>query len=273
MSDSGSGVFVQGVSLDPSGMLAGKRTGGRPPTALREIRLEVGYSKYAEGSCLVHWGDTRVLCTASVDGKPPSFLRERGGWVTAEYAMLPRSGTTRSERHSGGRGAGRSYEIQRLIGRALRAVTDLSHLDRVQVKIDCDVIQADGGTRTAAITGSYVALYQAFGYLRARGVVDRIPLVDSVAAVSCGICRGEILVDLDYSEDAAAAVDANFVLTGSGLLVEVQAAAEDRPYDESQLHAMLKLTRPAIATLTDLQKRALAEFHPRSMAPDLEAPG
>lgn len=272
MSDPVSGAFVQQVRLDQSDGCAGRRTGGRPPAALREVRLEGGYSKYAEGSCLVHWGDTKVLCTASVDGKPPPFCTG-GGWVTAEYAMLPRSGMTRVERHPAGRGAGRSYEIQRLIGRALRAVTDLSQLDRVQVKIDCDVIQADGGTRTAAVTGGYVALYQAFGYLRAMGVIDRIPLIDSVAAVSCGICRGEILVDLDYSEDAAASVDANFVLTGSGLLVEVQAAAEGRPYCVSQLRAMLELSRAAIATLTSVQKRALVEIHSRSTWPSPENPG
>jgi len=232
------------------------RPSGRAPDALRPVSLEPGFAKHAEGSCLVRFGDTHVLCTASVDEKVPPFLRNTGlGWVTAEYGMLPRSTHTRTDREAAkGRQSGRTQEIQRLIGRALRAVTDRQGMGELQIKIDCDVLQADGGTRTAAITGSYVALHQAFRHLVAIGKLPRIPLVDSVAAVSCGIHGGAAVLDLDYAEDSACQADTNFVLTGSGGIVEVQGTAEDRPFSEAQFMELMHLARKGIAELTALQK-------------------
>jgi len=211
------------------------RPSGRTPEAMRAVILEPGVAKYAEGSCLARFGDTHVLCMATVEERVPPFLRNTGrGWVTAEYGMLPRSTHTRTDREAArGRQSGRTQEIQRLIGRSLRAVTDLAALGERQIKIDCDVLQADGGTRTAAITGSYVALYQALGKFVTAGLLEKVPLNDSVAAVSCGVVEGTPVLDLDYAEDSTAETDANFVLTGSGGIVEIQATAEGAPFDEA----------------------------------------
>src|SRR3954468_15134678 len=192
------------------------RPSGRTPEAMRPVTLEPGFAKYAEGSCLARFGDTHVLCTATLEDKVPPFLRNSGrGWITAEYGMLPRSTHTRTDREAArGRQSGRTQEIQRLIGRSLRAITDLTGLGERQIRIDCDVIQADGGTRTAAITGSYVALYQALAKLAAAGLLPKVPLNDSVAAISCGVFEDTAVLDLDYAEDSQAMTDANFVLTG-----------------------------------------------------------
>src|SRR5215831_82488 len=235
------------------------RPSGRAPDAMRVVILEPGIAKYAEGSCLAKFGDTHVLCTASVEERVPPFLRNTGrGWVTAEYGMLPRSTATRTDREAArGRQSGRTQEIQRLIGRSLRAVTDLGQLGERQIRIDCDVLQADGGTRTAAVTGSYVALHQACRRLLAAGSLVRSPLRDSVAAVSCGIIAGGALLDLDYAEDSQAETDANFVLTGTGGIVEIQATAEGAPFDEALFAEMLRLARTGVAELTRHQRAAL----------------
>ncbi len=235
------------------------RPSGRAPEAMRPVVLEPGIAKYAEGSCLARFGDTHVLCTASVEERVPPFLRNTGrGWVTAEYGMLPRSTHTRTDREAArGRQSGRTQEIQRLIGRSLRAVSDLGALGERQIRIDCDVLQADGGTRTAAITGSYVALYQALAKLCSAGQLPRLPLTDSIAAISCGVFDGTAVLDLDYAEDSKAMTDANFVLTGSGGFVEIQATAEGAPFDETRFAEMLRLARLGIAELTRLQRAAL----------------
>ena len=228
------------------------RPSGRAPDAMRPVSLEPGVAKFAEGSCLAKFGDTHVLCTASVEERVPPFLRNTGkGWVTAEYGMLPRSTMTRTDREaSRGRQSGRTQEIQRLIGRSLRAVTDLAQLGERQVKIDCDVLQADGGTRTAAVTGSYVALHQALQRLLAAGSLADLPLRDSVAAISCGIVADRPVLDLDYAEDSRAMTDANFVLTGTGGIVEIQATAEGAPFDAALFAEMLRLARAGVADLT-----------------------
>ena len=235
------------------------RPSGRTPEAMRPVSLEPGVAKYAEGSCLARFGDSHVLCTASVEERVPPFLRNTGrGWVTAEYGMLPRSTHTRTDREAArGRQSGRTQEIQRLIGRSLRAITDLKGLGERQIRIDCDVIQADGGTRTAAITGSYVALYQALAKLAAAGLLPKVPLNDSVAAISCGVCDGIAVLDLDYAEDSQAQTDANFVLTGSGGFVEIQATAEGSPFDDTRFGEMLALARLGVAELTRHQRAAL----------------
>jgi ribonuclease PH len=235
------------------------RPSGRAPDTLRPVTLEPGFAKYAEGSCLARFGDTHVLCAATVEERVPPFLRNTGrGWVTAEYGMLPRSTHTRTEREAArGRQSGRTQEIQRLIGRSLRAVTDLAALGERQIRIDCDVLQADGGTRTAAITGSYVALYQAVAKFVQAGLVAAMPLRDSVAAISCGVVEGEVVLDLDYAEDSTAETDANFVLTGSGGIVEIQATAEAEPFDDASFTRMLALARAGIAELTRKQRAAL----------------
>jgi ribonuclease PH len=235
------------------------RPSGRAPDEMRRVSLEPGFSKYAEGSCLVRFGDTHVLCTASTEDRVPPFLRNSGrGWVTAEYGMLPRSTSTRTEREAArGKQSGRTQEIQRLIGRSLRAVTDLARLGERQVRIDCDVLQADGGTRTAAITGSYVALHLAFQRLAASGAIAEIPLHDAVAAVSCGVHDGVPVLDLDYAEDSTAQADANFVLTGTGGIVEIQATAEDVPFDEARFTTMLALARKGVGELLLAQRAAL----------------
>jgi ribonuclease PH len=235
------------------------RPSGRAVDALRAVSLEPGFSRHAEGSCLVRFGDTHVLCTASVEDRLPPFLRNTGrGWITAEYGMLPRSTHTRSDREAArGKQSGRTQEIQRLIGRSLRAVADLTKLGERQLVIDCDVIQADGGTRTAAITGSYVAVHQALSKLIESGLLTAMPLFDAVAAVSCGIHQGVPVLDLDYAEDSAAEADANFVLTASGGIVEVQATAERAPFTEPALGELLALARKGAAELHSLQRRAL----------------
>jgi len=235
------------------------RPSGRAPDAMRAVSLETGFSKYAEGSCLAKFGDTHVLCTATVEERVPPFLRNTGrGWVTAEYGMLPRSTHTRTDREAArGKQSGRTQEIQRLIGRSLRAVTDLGALGERQIRIDCDVLQADGGTRTAGITGSYVALHRALSGLVNAGLLPAVPLTDSVAAISCGVCEGAAVLDLDYAEDSSAETDANFVLTGSGKIIEIQATAEGAPFDEDAFSAMLRLARAGIGELTRLQHAAL----------------
>jgi ribonuclease PH len=237
----------------------GGRPSDRAADAMRAVGLEPGVAKYAEGSCLAKFGDTQVLCTASVEERVPPFLRNTGkGWVTAEYGMLPRSTQTRTDREAArGRQSGRTQEIQRLIGRSLRAVTDLALLGERQIRIDCDVLQADGGTRTAAVTGSYVALHQALARLVAGGQLPRLPLADSVAAVSCGVVAGRAVLDLDYAEDSQAETDANFVLTGGGGIVEIQATAEGAPFDEALFAEMLRLARAGIAELTRAQRSVL----------------
>ena len=235
------------------------RPSGRAPDQLREVSLEAGANKYAEGSCLARFGDTHVLCTASVEERVPFFIRDSGrGWVTAEYGMLPRSTGTRTDREAArGKQTGRTQEIQRLIGRALRAVTDLKALGERQVKIDCDVLLADGGTRTAAITGSWVALHQAFAGLVEKKLVAKIPLTGQIAAVSCGLVEGKAVLDLDYAEDSAAQVDTNFVLTAEGHFVEVQGTAEQHPFSQEDFDQMLGLARKGIAELAALQRAAL----------------
>jgi ribonuclease PH len=236
------------------------RPSGRAADQLRSVSLQPGVAKYAEGSCLVKFGETHVLCTASLDEKVPPFLRNTGsGWVTAEYGMLPRSTHTRTEREAArGKQSGRTQEIQRLIGRSLRAVTDLKALGERQYKIDCDVLQADGGTRTAAITGSYVALHLALRRLVDARQVAALPLRDSVAAVSCGIVGGKPVLDLDYIEDSGADADSNFVLTAAGRIVEIQATAEKDPFQEEQFAALLALARKGIGELTRLQRQAVS---------------
>ena len=235
------------------------RPSGRAPDEMRRIVLEPGAAKYAEGSCLARFGDTHVLCTASVEEKVPPFLRNTGsGWITAEYGMLPRSTHTRTDREaSRGRQTGRTQEIQRLIGRSLRAVTNLKALGERQIRIDCDVLQADGGTRTAAITGSYVALSLALKDMVAKATLAASPLSDAVAAVSCGIAAGVPVLDLDYAEDSAADADANFVLTGTGGIVEVQATAEKSVFAEPDFLQLLALARKGIGELLAHQKKAL----------------
>jgi ribonuclease PH len=235
------------------------RPSGRAVDQLRPVTLQPGFAKYAEGSCLVKCGETHVLCTASLDERVPPFLRGTGsGWVTAEYGMLPRSTHTRTEREAArGKQSGRTQEIQRLIGRALRAVTDLKAMGERQIKIDCDVLQADGGTRTASITGSYVALHLALRRLVEARTLAALPLRDSVAAISCGIVAGRPVLDLDYAEDSSAGADANFVLTAAGKVVEIQATAEAAPFGEEEFAQMLALARKGIGELTRLQRQAV----------------
>jgi ribonuclease PH len=235
------------------------RPSNRTPDETRAVSLEPGVSKHAEGSCLARFGDTHVLCTASVIERVPPFLRNSGkGWVTAEYGMLPRATGSRTDREAArGKQSGRTQEIQRLIGRSLRAVTRLDAFGERQITVDCDVIQADGGTRTAAITGAWVALHQAFAHMQQIGAVKAIPLSDQVAAVSCGLWRSTPVLDLDYAEDSTAEADANFVFTGSGGIVEVQGTAEAEPFTREQFDAMIELARKGIAELTAIQRHSL----------------
>ncbi|HVR69181.1 MAG TPA: ribonuclease PH [Verrucomicrobiae bacterium] len=235
-----------------------QRPSGRAVDILRAVTLVPNVNKYAEGSCLAQFGDTHVLCTASIEDRVPPFLRNTGrGWVTAEYGMLPRSTESRTDREAAkGRQGGRTHEIQRLIGRSLRAVTDLSGFGERQIKVDCDVIQADGGTRTAAITGGFVALHLAFQHLKKVGAVTRVPLTDHVAAISCGVVGGRAVLDLDYAEDSNADADANFVLTGSGGIIEIQGTAEKAPFSEELFATMLSLARKGIGELIQQQKLA-----------------
>ncbi|ACB24927.1 ribonuclease PH [Methylobacterium sp. PvP062] len=236
------------------------RPSKRAADELRPVSLERAVSRYAEGSCLVSFGNTRVLCTASLEERAPPWLRGSGkGWVTAEYAMLPRATHERTRREVGsGKPSGRTQEIQRLIGRSLRAVTNLPAMGERQITIDCDVIQADGGTRTAAITGAWVALHDCFAWMRTRSIISVDPLRDHVAAVSCGLYKGTPVLDLDYAEDSAAETDANFVLTGRGGIVEVQGTAEMEPFTQEQLLELLGLARAGTERLVALQKEAIA---------------
>jgi ribonuclease PH len=236
------------------------RPSGRRPDELRRVTLTPGVSRYAEGSCLVEFGTTRVLCTASVDESVPPFLRKTGrGWVTAEYGMLPRATHTRTSREAAkGKQSGRTQEIQRLIGRSLRSVVDLGKLGERQVTIDCDVIEADGGTRTAAITGGYVALHHALTKIKKDALIKAVPIHAMVAAVSCGIVNGVPVLDLEYAEDSTAQADANFVMTGEGGIVEIQTTAEEKPFGEDAFHALLALAKKGIAELVELQKKAIA---------------
>ncbi|MFM8991344.1 MAG: ribonuclease PH [Alphaproteobacteria bacterium] len=235
------------------------RPSGRSADQLRDVRLEPGFSRHAEGSCRARVGDTHVLCTASVEEKVPPFLRNSGkGWITAEYGMLPRSTHTRTDREAArGKQSGRTLEIQRLIGRSLRACVDLGALGERQVKIDCDVLQADGGTRTAAITGAWVALHQAVSRMLKSGQVARSPLVGQVAAVSCGIFAGVPVLDLDYDEDSKAEADANFVLASDGRIIEVQGTAEGAPFSQEDFLALMALARDGIGRLMALQRDAV----------------
>lgn len=234
-----------------------KRPSGRTPDTMREIQLETGVSKYAEGSCLAKFGETHVLCTASVEDRVPPFLRNTGrGWVTAEYGMLPRSTESRIDRRRAAE-SGRTQEIQRLIGRSLRAVTKLDGFGERQIRIDCDVLQADGGTRTAAITGGYVALHLAFQHILSVGAIESIPLSESVAAISCGLWEGAAVLDLDYAEDSTAQADSNFVFTGSGGIVEVQGTAEGDPFSQDEFLELMALARKGVDELGQMQKAAL----------------
>ena len=235
------------------------RPSGRAPDQLRKVSLEPGFSRHAEGSCLVKFGDTHVLCTASVDERVPPWMRNTArGWVTAEYGMLPRATLERTRREaSAGKQGGRTVEIQRLIGRSLRSIVDLAALGERQITVDCDVIQADGGTRTAAITGAWVALHDCITWMKTRDMMPGNPLRDHVAAVSCGICNGTPVLDLDYAEDSDAETDANFVMTGAGRIVEVQGTAEKIPFSEEQLLTLLSLAKKGIGKLVDLQKLAV----------------
>jgi ribonuclease PH len=235
------------------------RPSGRRADELRAVRIQRGFTRHAEGSVLVEFGDTRVLCTASVEERVPGFLKESGrGWVTAEYGMLPRSTNTRTDREAArGKQSGRTQEIQRLIGRALRAVTDLGALGQRSIQIDCDVLQADGGTRTAAITGGFVALHDALTWLQSRKLLSTLPLRDFVAAVSVGMHQGTAVLDLDYPEDSACGCDMNVVMTGAGNFVEVQGTAEGETFSRKELDALLGLAQRGIAQLIAQQRRAL----------------
>ncbi len=231
----------------------------RLPNALRRVSIEPGFSHHAEGSCLIRMGGTEVLCTASVEPKVPPFMRNKGlGWVTAEYGMLPRATHTRGDREAArGKQSGRTQEIQRLIGRSLRAVTDRTAMGEMSVALDCDVLNADGGTRCASITGAWVALSLAFRHLVANKVIAAVPLTSQVAAVSCGLVGGAALLDLDYAEDSGAEADANFVLAETGI-VEIQGTAEQSPFSEPQFMELLRLAQLGTAALFEAQRKALA---------------
>jgi ribonuclease PH len=235
------------------------RPSGRRADELRAVRIARGYTRHPEGSVLVEFGDTRVLCTASVEARVPPFLRDQGvGWLTAEYGMLPRATNTRGEREAArGRQSGRTQEIQRLIGRALRAVVDLAALGERTLQVDCDVLQADGGTRTAAITGAFVAVHDALGWMRGKGMIAALPVRDFVAAVSVGVYQGVPVLDLDYAEDSACDTDMNVVMTGAGRFVELQGTAEGEPFPRAQMDALLDLAAAGIQELIRLQRRAL----------------
>jgi ribonuclease PH len=235
------------------------RPSGRTPDQMRQVTIETNFSKHAEGSCLIKFGDTHVLCTASVEDSTPPWLRNSGkGWITAEYGMLPRATHSRSNREAArGKQSGRTQEIQRLIGRSLRAVADMSGFGERQIKIDCDVLQADGGTRTASITGGFVALHLAFQHMKKLGMIEEIPLTDHVAAISCGIFEGTPVLDLDYPEDSNAQADSNFVLTGGLGVVEIQGTAEEKPFSRDEFNALLDLAEKGVSELVELQKQAI----------------
>jgi ribonuclease PH len=236
------------------------RPSGRKFDQLRAISFERNYIKHAEGSCLVKFGDTHVLCTASLEERVPPWMKGLGkGWVTAEYGMLPRSTGDRMRREaSAGKQSGRTQEIQRLVGRSLRAVVDLVALGEKQITLDCDVIQADGGTRTAAITGSWIALHDCLKWMEARSMFKTWPLKDHVAAISCGIHEGSTVLDLDYIEDSAADTDSNFVMTGSGGIVEIQGTAEGEPFSQDRFLELMSVARKGIDELVGMQKAAIA---------------
>ena len=236
------------------------RPGGRRPDELRPVRLQRHYTKHAEGSVLVQFGDTHVLCTASVEERVPPFLRDTGrGWVTAEYGMLPRATNTRTDREAArGKQSGRTQEIQRLIGRSLRAVVDLAALGPRSIQVDCDVLQADGGTRTASITGAFVALHDALSLLKERKLLEKLPIKDFVAAVSVGVYKGVPVLDLDYAEDSACDTDMNIVMTGAGGFIEMQGTAEGAPFSRAEADALLGLAERGIRELVARQKEALA---------------
>ena len=236
------------------------RPSGRLADQLRDVSFQRAFTKHAEGSCLVRFGDTHVLCTASLEERVPPWLKGGGkGWVTAEYGMLPRATNERTRREaSAGKQSGRTQEIQRLVGRSLRAVVDLAALGEKQITLDCDVLQADGGTRTAAITGSFVALHDCLTWMQARSMFKTWPLKDHVAAISCGIHGGTPVLDLDYAEDSTAGTDANFVMTGSGGIVEIQGTAEGEPFSQEALLQLLALARKGIGELVALQKLTVA---------------
>ncbi|MFH1112610.1 MAG: ribonuclease PH [Pseudomonadota bacterium] len=249
------------------------RNNGRPVDQLRPWKITCGVLEHAEGSALIETGRTRVITSASVEERVPPFLRNQGkGWVTAEYAMLPRATHTRSVRERGGRIGGRTMEIQRLIGRSLRSVTDLTAVGERTVTVDCDVLQADGGTRVASITAAWVALHMCFEYLMTRGLIDRMPLNDSVAAISVGVVNNETLLDLDYDEDSAAEVDMNVVMTGGGRLVEVQATAEGSPFSLARLNSLIRLARKGIAEIEIVQRRTLG-LSPKKTGKEGGGPG
>jgi ribonuclease PH len=235
------------------------RHSGRAPGDLRTLTLDTQFSRHAEGSCLIRFGNTEVLCTASVESRVPPFLRGKGeGWVTAEYGMLPRATHTRGDREAArGKQSGRTQEIQRLIGRSLRAVVDRKAMGEMTITLDCDVLNADGGTRCAAISGAWVALHLALRHCINKNILGSMPLTDQVAAVSCGIVGGAPVLDLDYEEDSNAGADANFVLTGGGGLVEVQGTAEGAPFSEAQLLDLLRLAREGTAQIFAAQKKAV----------------
>ena len=237
------------------------RPDGRQPNQMRPVTITRDFLRHAEGSVLIEVGETKVVCAASVEDRVPPFLRDTGqGWVTAEYGMLPRATKTRTTRDAtSGRPNGRTFEIQRLVGRSLRGVTDLTVLGPRTIWIDCDVIQADGGTRTTAITGAYIALADALQYLRKNGLISSLPLKDFLAATSVGVVDGQVVLDLCYAEDSVAEVDMNVVMTGAGKYVEVQGTAEDAPFDRSQLDAMIAAASTGIQDLVALQRRLLAE--------------
>jgi ribonuclease PH len=236
------------------------RPSGRKPDELRAVSFERGFTRHAEGSCLVRFGETHVLCTASLEERVPPWLKGGGkGWVTAEYGMLPRATHERTRREAAsGKQSGRTQEIQRLVGRSLRAVVDLVALGERQITLDCDVLQADGGTRTAAITGSWVALFDCLKWMEQRAMFRQWPLKDHVAAISCGIHGGVPVLDLDYPEDSSAGTDANFVMTGTGGIVEIQGTAEGEPFSEATLHELLALARKGIGELVAKQKVAIS---------------
>jgi ribonuclease PH len=231
------------------------RPSKRKPDQMREVSLERGFSLHAEGSCLIKFGNTHVLCTASLEERVPPWLRGAGkGWVTAEYGMLPRSTHDRMRREATtGKQSGRTQEISRLIGRSLRAIVDLEALGERQITVDCDVIQADGGTRTASITGGFIALKECINWMKHRGMVQDHVLIDNVAAISCGIYEGTPVLDLDYDEDSAAQTDANFVMTGSGGIVEIQGTAEGKPFSETEFASLMQLAKTGIANLVTMQ--------------------
>ena len=239
-----------------------QRPSGRAAAQLRHVSFETGISKHAEGSCLIKFGDTHVLCTASLEERVPPWLRGKGqGWVTAEYGMLPRATGDRMRREaSAGKQSGRTQEIQRLIGRSLRAVVDMKKLGEHQISLDCDVIQADGGTRTASITGAWVALHQCVAGMQARGLVGTGVISDNVAALSCGIYNGLPVADLDYAEDSIADTDGNFVMTGSGAIVEIQATAEGAAFDEKEFAELMRLAKNGIGELVALQNAAIGQI-------------